>query len=52
MEKVRRERDDLTAVVSQDKYKSMKTVEHSLNETAEAKVGLLKQVEKMSVELT
>ena len=30
----------------------MKTVEHSLNETAEAKLGLLKQVEKMSGELT
>jgi hypothetical protein len=30
----------------------MKTVEHSLNETAEAKLGLLKQVEKMSGDLT
>lgn len=30
----------------------MKTVEHSLNETSEAKLGLLKQVEKMSGELT
>jgi hypothetical protein len=27
LEKVRRERDELTAVVSQDKYKSIKTVE-------------------------
>jgi hypothetical protein len=29
----------------------MKTVEHSLNETAEAKLGLTKQVEKMGVDL-
>ena len=42
LDKVRKERDELTSIVSKDKYKSIKTVEHNLTETTEAKVSLQK----------
>jgi hypothetical protein len=49
--KLRRERDDLSALVSQDQFKSIKAVETSLMETVDKERGLKALNKKITEEL-